>query len=202
MDDIQRERLQKRIRIERLYKTKFKKTLLEEETLKISKPMENNKSVKKPLSEHLDFLKKLVRLINRGATGFDLAYEVEKNKEIKSLIYDGILFYNTFLEIGSQRFIDAPNKKTSDFKSFKTIEDTEKYIFMIWLKETINSLEEDIKPKEDYEHYVEERKEQEHLKTKKKFIKKLGFCKNCGEKIRSSEQEYCEKCGVRLLDNV
>ncbi|MFW9902107.1 MAG: hypothetical protein ACFFDY_12640 [Candidatus Thorarchaeota archaeon] len=200
--EFQRERLHNRIRIERLYKTKFKTTLLEEETLKISKPMENNKNEKKSLSEHLDFLKKLVRLINRGATGFDLAYEVEKNKEIKSLIYDGILFYNTFLEIGTQRFIDAPNKKTSDFKSFKTIEDTEKYIFMIWLKDTINSLEGDIKPKEDYAQYVEARKEQEFIKTKKKLIKKLLYCKNCGEKIRSSEQEYCEKCGVKLLENV
>jgi len=199
--DIQRERLQKRIRIERLYKTKFKKTILEEESLKLSKRMENNKSEKKSLSEHLDFLKKLVGLINRGATGFDLAYEVEKNKEIKSLIYDGILFYNTFLEIGTQRFIDAPNKKTSDFTSFKTIEDTEKYIFMIWLKDTINSLEGDIKPKEDYAQYVEARKEQELIKTKKKLIKKLLYCKNCGEKIRSSEQEYCEKCGVKLLEN-
>ena len=199
--DIQRERLQKRIRIERLYKTKFKKTILEEESLKLSKRMENNKSEKKSLSEHLDFLKKLVGLINRGATGFDLAYEVEKNKEIKSLIYDGILFYNTFLEIGTQRFIDAPNKKTYDFKSFRTIEDTEKYIFMIWLKDTINSLEGDIKPKEDYAQYVEARKEQELIKTKKKLIKKLLYCKNCGEKIRSSEQEYCEKCGVKLLEN-
>ena len=201
MDEIRQERLQKRIRIERLYKTNLKKTLLEEEKLKISEPMENNKSEKKSLSKHLDFLKKLARLINGGATGFDLAYEVEKKKEIKTLIYDGILFYNTFLEIGTQRFIDAPNKKTSNFKSFKTIEDTEKYIFMIWLKETISSLEEDIKPREEYENYVESRKEEELSKNKKKLIKELGYCKNCGEKIRSNEQEYCEKCGVKLLEN-
>ncbi len=202
MDDIQRERLQKRIRIERLYKTRFKKTLLDEDNLQLSKGMDNNKREKKSLSEHLDFLKKLVKLINRGATGFDLAYEVEKNKEMKSLIYDGILFYNTFLEVGSHRFIDAPDKKKSDFKSFKTIEDTEKYIFMIWLKETIDSLEREIKPKEDYAQYVEARKEKDFVKTKKNLLKKLSYCKNCGEKIRSIEQEYCEKCGVKLLENI
>lgn len=199
MDDIQRERLQKKIKIERLYKTRFKKSILDEESLDLSKHIDNNKSEKKSLKEHLDFLKNLVYLINHGATGFDLAYAVEKNKEIKSLIYDGILFYNTFLEIGTERFIDIPNKKTVDFKSFKTIEDTEKYIFMIWLKETIETLEGNIKPKEDYEQYLEARKEQELLKTKKKMLKKLDHCKNCGEKIRSSEQEYCEKCGVKLL---
>jgi hypothetical protein len=198
MDDIQRERLQKRFRIERLYKTRFKSTILNEETLQLSKRIENNKNEKKSLSEHLDFLKKLLTLINRGATGFDLAYEVEKNKEIKSLIYDGILFYNTFLEIGAKRFIDAPDKKTADFKSFKTIEDTEKYIFMIWLKETIESIEREMKPKEDYAKYIESRQKQEFLKTRKK----LTHCKNCGERIRSKEQEYCEKCGINLNENL
>ncbi len=199
MDDLQRERLEKRFRIERLYKTNFKKTLLDEEILPFPKPIDNKNTEKKDLIEHFDFLKKLLKLINRGATGFDLAYEVEKNKEMKYLIYDGILFYNTFLEIGSKRFIDAPDKKTADFKSFKTIEDTEKYIFMVWLRDTIGFIENEIKPKEDYAKYVEEKKAQELLKTKKKILKKLGHCKNCGERIRSLEQEYCEKCGVKLL---
>lgn len=201
MDDIQRERLQRRIRIGRLYKTNFKKSLLEEEILQFSTHMDDNKSEKKDLIEHLDFLKNLLKLIKRGATGFNLAYEVEKNKEMKYLIYDGILFYNTFLEIGPKRFIDAPDKKKVDFKSFKTVEDTEKYIFMIWLKDTIESIEKKIKPKGDYIKYVEERKEQELLKTKKKLLKRLTHCKNCGERIRSVEQEYCEKCGVKLLEN-
>jgi hypothetical protein len=200
MYDNQRERLQKRIRIERLYKTRFKNTTLDEENLQLSK--HKDKREKRTLNEHLEFLKKLVMLINNGATGFDLAYEVEKKKEIKSLIYDGILFYNTFLEIGSQRFIDAPNKKMADFNSFKTIEDTEKYIFMIWLKDTIESIEGEIKPIEDYEKYREVRKEQELLKTKKKLLKKLSHCRNCGEKIHSSEQEYCEKCGINLLEGL
>ncbi len=201
MDDIQRERLQKRIRIERLYKIKFKNNLLDDEILPFSKPINNKKREKKDLIEHLVFLKKLLKFINRGATGFDLAYEVEKNKEMKYLIYDGILFYNTFLEIGNNRFIDAPDKRKIDFKSFKTIEDTEKYIFMIWLKDTIESFEKEIKPKGDYVKYVKTRKEQELLKTNKKLLEKLTHCKNCGERIRSKEQEYCEKCGVKLLEN-
>jgi ABC-type ATPase with predicted acetyltransferase domain len=73
---------------------------------------------------------------------------------------------------------------------------------MIWLKETIESIEREIKPKEDYAQYVETRKEQQLLKTKKKRLKKLDKCRNCGEKIRSSEQEYCEICGVKLLENI
>lgn len=44
----------------------------------------------------LHFLEFLLRTINKGATGFDLAYEVEKNYEVKNLIYNGILFYNIF----------------------------------------------------------------------------------------------------------
>jgi len=202
MDDIQRERLQKRIRIGRLYKIKFKNIQLDEEILPFSKPINSKNTEKKDLIEHLDFLKKLLKLINRGATGFDLAYEVEKNKEMKYLIYDGILFYNTFLEIGSNRFIDAPDKRKVDFKSFKTIEDTEKYIFIIWLKDTIESIEREIKPNGDYAQYLERRKEQELLKTKKKLLKKLNQCKNCGERIRSLDQEYCEKCGVKLLEDL
>ncbi|MFW9998744.1 MAG: hypothetical protein ACFE9Q_05860 [Candidatus Hodarchaeota archaeon] len=201
MDEFQLERIQKRISIERLYKTNFKKTLLEEEILQFSKHKEDTKREKKDLIENLDFLKRLLKLINSGATGFDLAYEVEKNKEMKYLIYDGILFYNTFLEIGSKRFIDAPDKKKEDFKSFKTIEDTEKYIFMIWLKDTIESIEKEIKPKENYAKYVEKREQEELLKKRKKILKKLTHCKNCGERIQSLDQEYCEKCGVKLLEN-
>ena len=199
MDDIQRERLQRRIKIERFYKTNFKKNLSEEEFLEISRKMKDDE--KKDINKQLNFLKKLLKLIQNGATGFDLAYEVEKNKEVKSLIYDGILFYNTFLEIGDMRFIDAPDKKKSDFKSFKTIEDTEKFTFMIWLKDKIESLENEINPKSDYKKYIEKRKEKELSETRKELVKKLIHCKNCGAKILSTEQEYCEKCGVKLLKN-
>ncbi|MFX1442960.1 MAG: hypothetical protein ACFFHV_06050 [Promethearchaeota archaeon] len=53
-------------------------------------------------------------MIEIGAMGCDLAYEVEKNQYVKKLIYDGILFYNVFLEIGNQKFIDAPDIKKKD----------------------------------------------------------------------------------------
>ena len=97
----------------------------------------------------LDFLKHLLQIINNGATGFELAYIVEKYQEVKNLIYDGILFYNTFIEIGNKKFKDAPDQIKKDYQSFKTIEDTEKYIFILWLKDTITSLEKKIQPKED-----------------------------------------------------
>lgn len=153
----------------------------------------------KDLEEHLNFLKRLLRLIHTGATGFDLAFEVEKNQRIKNLIYDGILFYNTFLEIGNRPFIDAPDKIKVDYRSFKTIEDTEKYIFMVWLTDIIESLENKMKPKTEYTKYLEDR-DGKKLKTERERLPEaLKYCRNCGAKILSKEQKYCEKCGIDLI---
>ncbi len=156
----------------------------------------------KDLEEHLNFLKHLLRMIHTGATGFDLAYEVEKNQTIKNLIYDGILFYNTFLEIGSRPFIDAPDKIKVDYRSFKTIEDTEKYIFMVWLTDVIESLEKKTKPKSEYTKYLEAREEKELKPGREGLPEDLKYCRNCGAKILSKDQKYCEKCGVDLIESL
>ncbi|MFX1572900.1 MAG: zinc ribbon domain-containing protein [Promethearchaeota archaeon] len=156
----------------------------------------------KDLEKHLDFLKHLLRLIHIGATGFDLAYEVEKNQRIKNLIYDGILFYNTFLEIGSKPFIDAPDKIKVDYRTFKTIEDTEKYIFMVWLTDVIESLENKTKPKLEYANYLEVKEEKKVKSGRKESPKDLKYCRNCGAQILSKDQKYCEKCGVDLLTSL
>jgi len=134
----------------------------------------------------------LLKMIENGATGFDLAYEVEKNQYVKKLIYDGILFYNTFLEIGAQKFIEAPpNVKKKDFTNFKTVEDTEKHLFMIWLRDEINEREKYIvNSNVEYEKHIQKRE-----KLKEKFI----FCQNCGAKNREKYQKYCEKCGFKLI---
>ena len=155
---------------------------------------------KKNLEEHLDFLKRLLRMIQAGATGFDIAYEVEKNQIIKNLIYDGVLFYNTFLEIGNKRFIDAPDKIKANYQSFKTIEDTEKYMFTVWLKDMIESLEKKIKPKAEYAKYIESRETKEEKGISERLPKDLNYCRNCGAKILSKDQKYCEKCGVDLIE--
>jgi len=198
----QLKKLHKRIKVERKFKTKFTNLIQNNEVVKESKNIRFKKDEKKNQEEHLDFLKKLLEMIEDGATGFDLAFEVEKNKEVKKLIYDGILFYNTFIEIGNKKFTDVPDKKKVDYKAFRTIEDTEKYIFILWLKETIISIEKEIKPKEDYNKYIELRKAQEIKKAKEKLREALTHCKNCGERIRSKTQDFCEKCGVNLLENI
>jgi hypothetical protein len=151
------------------------------------------------LREKLDFLKKLLNMIHEGATGFDLAYEVERNQEVKQLIYDGILFYNTFLEIGNQKFIESPDKATTIYTSFKTIEETEKYIFMVWLKDSIATLEKEIQSVGEYSKYVEARRAQEEIEALEKLREKLTHCGNCGARIKSKEQEFCEECGINII---
>ena len=84
-------------------------------------------------------------------------------QEFKRLLYDGILFYNTFIEIGNNKFIEEPDHVKTNYKAFLTIEDTEKFIFMVWLKNTIHSLESDFEVKEDYANLYKrkERKNEE-----------------------------------------
>lgn len=197
----QLKKLHKKIKLEKRYKTEIL-NLLDNRIPKESKTMKTKKKTEINLEEQLIFFKKMLRMIEDGATGFDLAYLAEKNKVAKNLIYDGILFYNTFIEIGNTRFIDAPDKKKVDYKAFRTIEDTEKYVFMIWLKEIITSIEKEIKPREDFNKYKEIHKRIEIKEAQKKIRKNLIYCKNCGERIRSEEQEFCEKCGMKFLENL
>ncbi len=192
-------KLHKRIKAERSFKPKITNNILDKE---IAKKIKLKKDKNENQEEHLDFLRRILKMIEEGATGFDLAYEVEKNKEIKKLIYDGILFHTTFIEIGNKKFTDVPDKKKVDYKTFRTIEDTEKYIFLVWLKDKIVSLEKDIKPKEDYMNYIEARRIQAVKNEKIKQREKLTHCKNCGERIKSKIQDFCEKCGVNLLENL
>jgi len=167
-----------------------------------SKRMKPKENKMQRIVDRLDFLKHLLDIINNGATGFELAYELEKNQEVKSLIFDGILFYNTFIEIGNNKFLDYPDKVKVDYKSFKTIEDTEKYIFTVWLKDMITSLEKKILPKEDYAKFIEAKKTQEIREAMGKLPERLTHCKNCGARIKSKEQLLCEECGINLLKSI
>ncbi|MHA2282439.1 MAG: hypothetical protein ACXAC5_16470 [Promethearchaeota archaeon] len=154
------------------------------------------------IKDKLTFFKHLLDIINDGATGFELAYEIEKNQEVKSLIFDGILFYNTLIEIGNKKFLDAPDKVKVDYRSFKTIEDTEKFIFLVWLKDQINSLEKRIQPKEDYAKFIETKKAQEIKEAMEKLRERLTHCKNCGARVQSKEQLLCEECGMTLMESI
>ncbi|MHA2194981.1 MAG: hypothetical protein ACXABO_05235, partial [Promethearchaeota archaeon] len=141
-------KLHKRIKSEKKYHPNFINNTVDEKLHMEPKKTRSKETKEENPLEMLEFLRRLLIMINDGATGFDLAYAVEKNQEVKKIIYDGILFYNTFIEIGNQKFIEVPDKVKKDYRSFKTIEDTEKYIFMVWLRERISSIEKKIKPLE------------------------------------------------------
>ncbi len=137
----------------------------------------------------LHFFKKLLKIIEEGGTGFDLAYEIEKNHAIKKLIYKGILFYNNFIEIGDQKFIDIPNTIKTDYKHFKTIEKTEKYIFLIWLQEVIKNIEELLKSQNIDINNLED------------LFKKLNIkltCQKCNSIVKDFDQTICENCGAQI----
>ncbi len=112
------------------------------------------------------------------------------------------MFYNTFIEIGNNKFLDSPDKVKVDYQSFKTIEDTEKFIFMVWLKESIARIEKKIQPKEDYTKFIEAKKTQKRREAMKKLRQKLTHCKNCGARIQSEDQLLCEECGVRFIESI
>ena len=150
----------------------------------------------------LNFLRLILRKITNGATGFDLAYEAEKHQEFKRLLYDGILFYNTFIEIGNNKFIEEPDHVKTNYKAFLSIEDTEKFIFMVWLKNTIHSLESDFEVKEDYAKFSQAKREEERRITKERLRKTITHCGKCGARIRNQHQVYCEECGVSLLAQI
>ncbi|MHA1688702.1 MAG: hypothetical protein ACTSUN_05110, partial [Promethearchaeota archaeon] len=143
----------------------------------------------KTVSDDREFLENLLRMIESGATGFELAYFVEKNQKIKHLIYDGKLFYNTFLNTGNKRFIDLPDKEIKSYDNFKTVEETEKYQFMRWLKKTLAEMKEAIDVEKEYMKFKEE-KHEDSLKLK--------YCPECAAPIRDKNQRYCEFCGARL----
>lgn len=182
--------LNKRIKKEKNYKDINLILPNEEIKLEIPKKKTDDKISKYKILEDLTFYKNLLTMINDGATGFELAYTLEKNQSIKKLVYDGILFYNTFLEIGNLKFIEAPDVMKKDYSYFKTIEDTEKFLFINWLKTEIEKREEILAENEDYRKYI-----QETTKMKDRYI----FCQNCGAKIKDRYQKLCENCGFKLI---
>jgi hypothetical protein len=138
----------------------------------------------------LFYLKKILKMIKEGASGYDLAYLVEQQKLIKRLINEkGILFYDTFLEIGEEKFIEYPNKKITYYKNFKTVENTEKYFFIIWLRDEIKKLQK---------KYLFLKQMKKTKNTKDQVESKKIICKNCGSITSNENQKVCEKCGFYL----
>ncbi|MBN1214263.1 MAG: zinc ribbon domain-containing protein [Candidatus Lokiarchaeota archaeon] len=168
--------------------------LLPEEQLIIIKKQYNKDDFIKILNNYkndLKFFKHLLEMIKNGATGFDLAYEVEKNHAIKKLIYDGMLFYNNFVSIGNEKFIEIPNVKEVRYKSFKTVEKTEKYIFLLWIEEMIKKLEEILFSYKDITDY-----------NKNQLYQSFNMerCEKCGHLLKDDDQILCENCGAKIRD--
>lgn len=157
----------------------------------MSRRQEKDKFERKHLIIQLKTLKNLNKLIENGATGFDLLFAVENNDNLPTLHYDGISFYDMFQDIGNQPIKEIPDKVKKNYRSFIIKEETDKGRFMEWLEETINELEKAVKPKDDYVKYKERR---ENIEMKQG----VQFCQNCGEKITNPNQKICEKCGISL----
>ena len=73
---------------------------------------------------------------------------------------------------------------------------------MVWLKDTITSLEREIQPMEYYSKYIEAKRVQEAKEAIEKLRENLKHCINCGARIKSKEQEFCEECGIDIMDSV
>ncbi len=142
-------------------------------------------------SKELEALKELLDLIERGTTGFDLAYHFEKSDSLPRLYHDGIFFNITFKKVGKEPFIDAPDKKKVEFTSFSTVEESEKAKFMKWIKKAIQERERVVNPLDDYSKYKEAR-EVEVLPLKS------AYCEFCGIKLRDPNQNFCESCGAEI----
>ena len=177
-------------KIEKEKKFKQDEFLFADEKLTYEKPKKVNAKKKvKATNNDQQFLKELLNMIENRATGFELAYIVEKNQKSKTLVHRGITFYNTFLNTGNNVFIDLPDKEIKSYENFKTIQETEKYIFLLWLKEEVSEMDKIIDVEKEYVKYEE-----------KIFpnTSQLLYCKNCGAKINSDKQMFCKFCGVKL----
>ena len=144
--------------------------------------------------ENLIFLRNLLERIQNGATGFELAHYVEENQAMKALIYDGVLFYNNFVEIGEKRFIDMDDKRETTFQGFKTLEDTEKVILINWISEEIQKYERILSDPTAFEEYTEKKERANKLKKRTSFI----ICKVCGTSLRGDNLKICTTCGSKL----
>jgi len=137
----------------------------------------------------LKFLKKISKMIENGATGFELAYKTEKKQLQDLLMNDGIFFYKTFVNIGNQKFKDALDKKKTSYQPFKLVESTEKHIFMDWLEKKIAEKDKKKNMMDEYAKYVESREYK---------YKDILICEKCGAQSIDKNQKICEQCGEKL----
>ncbi len=147
---------------------------------------------KEVLKRELEALEDLAIKIESKATGYELAYEVERNKNLPRLYSNGIHFIETFKQIGSQVFLESPDKVIKVFTTFKTKDDSEKTIFLKWLNKEIEERKETLYPRSDYLKYKEMMEQQEK-------VGEMGNCPYCGALINDKTQKFCEECGMKLI---
>ena len=159
------------------------------EQINIKSKQETKESRLFKLIKEVEFFKKLLRMIEQSATGFELAHVVQKYNKTKYLIHNGINFLNTFNEIGELVFLEAPDKKEKDYQFFKTVENTEKYIFMVWIRDVIVKGDKYLKNNIDNPTFI---------KIKEVVIKQTKHCKKCDAEIKDDYQKICENCGENI----
>lgn len=138
----------------------------------------------------LTFLNKISKMIEKGATGFELAYETEKNEFQGRFMNDGIFFYKTFVNIGKQKFKEAPDKRKTSYQPFKLVEPTEKYLFMDWLEKKLAEKDKKKNMMDEYAKYVDSREYK---------YKEVLICEKCGAQAIDKNQKICEECGEKLI---
>ncbi|MHA1762172.1 MAG: hypothetical protein ACTSYC_00200, partial [Promethearchaeota archaeon] len=128
------------------------------------------------LEKELEALEDLAHKIESGATGFELAFEAENNKNLPFLYFNGIYFIETFKKIGNNVFFESPDEIIKNYTSFKVKEETEKSIFLKWLQREIEERKAMFYPKQEYLQFKK-------MMEKKEMIKNIKFCPNCGARI-------------------
>ena len=176
--------LRKKLRSEREYKNTLLSLTLDSEKIKKKKKILNKSEKLIMTVNKVLILKKLLIMIEDGATGFDLAMFIDKYDYKNEILHDGILFYNYFKEIGTKVLKDVSDRKESKHRSFNVLEDSEKAVFIKWANDFIKSTEEEIDVEGEYKKYIE-----------KKKLESISECKNCGAKFTSNSQRVYEHCG-------
>jgi len=105
----------------------------------------------------------------------------------RELIYDGIVFYDTFLEIGDNIVNDTPDEEKKDYGHFKIVEDSHKQVFLKWATELIENYKKQKLKEEIYKRYK---------KSRDKWYTEDLYCEKCGIRIKDKHQKVCEECGT------
>ena len=193
--------LKKKIRKEHKFK-EYKQDLLNDpfdstKNLKIT--YETSKKIY--IVNELRLLEKLIIMINEGATGFDLAYEIERTDNIRSLVFEGINLISTCKRYGNKVFKDEPDEVKNKYESFITLEESAKSKIIKWINKAINKRKSIVRENKEIFDYLKEALKKEKIEAIDILNKLIIRCEKCGAKIINKQLKYCENCGSKVRIN-